>query len=186
MNVCFSKCQLKAFRLLDSFLADDNLRYCMILGAGGVGKTSSLRHYFSLESLERKNYSIHKFAPTHQAKRELQRSLEVGAAAETLAACFGLTSVVHPQTLKEEYREAGVWKAYNDRNTEIKTISSIDPISVVWKFQAFKTVKHDAMQKAVDDGKLLILIVAATARCWARRKRQPRKMSTQTRAWSRA
>lgn len=153
----FSPCQEKAFKTLDRFFNDDEKRFCMILGAGGVGKTSSLRHYF--QEHRGSNFSIHKFAPTHQAKRELQRNLEAGHPAETIAAFFGLTSVVHPSTLKEEYREAGVWKAFDKDNVEVTRLSKTDISKIVWKFQAFRLPKHEVFQKAIKAGQVVVMII---------------------------
>ena len=127
----------------------------MILGAGGVGKTSSLRHYFKKAS----NFSVHKFAPTHQAKRELQGNLELGHAADTIAAFFGLTSVIHPSTLKEEYREAGLWKAFDKDNVEVTRLSKTDISKIVWKFQAFKIPKHETFKKAMKVGQVVVMII---------------------------
>ena len=153
----FSPCQERAFKTLDRFFDDDEKRFCMILGAGGVGKTSSLRHYF--QASKAWTFSIHKFAPTHQAKRELQRNLDTGHAAETIAAFFGLTSVVHPSTLKEEYREAGQWKAFDKDNAEVTRLSETDISEIVWRFQPFQLPKHEVLKKAMKAGQVVVMVI---------------------------
>jgi hypothetical protein len=152
----FSPCQEKAFAVLDGFFENDRKRFCMILGAGGVGKTSSLQHYFKEAN---GTFSIHKFAPTHQAKRELQRSLGIGYPAETIASFFSLTSVIHPSTLKEEYREAGRWKASDESGVEVMKLSEMETSKIVWKFQAFKLPKHEVFKKAIKGNLVVVMII---------------------------
>ena len=153
----FSTCQERAFKTLGRFFDNDEKRFCMILGAGGVGKTSSLRHFF--QKCQASNFSIHKFAPTHQAKRELQRNLENGHPAETLASFFGLTEVTHPVTLTSAYDVPGEWRAFDKSNVPVTRLSETDRSGVVWRYQAFKFPKHETFKKAMKAGQVVVMII---------------------------
>lgn len=107
-DVCqLSPCQQQAWQRIESFLRSGDSTF-LLDGPAGVGKTFVIQRI--VEELVQSGKSVVVVAPTHKAKNVLARTLQC-CEVSTVDAFFGLCSVIHPETLKQEFLPPGRWEA---------------------------------------------------------------------------
>lgn len=153
--VTLTACQEKAFVRLDRFLQGPKTMF-VVGGPGGVGKTFLLQHFLIKHPL----YCIIKLAPTHQSKQVLQRSLTVGKVAATIASFFKLTSVIHPETLQEEYRIPGDWHPVDKvTGLRIQDLQGIPKTCYRWEYTESHSPVNTMVQEAQKAGRSLLFVI---------------------------
>lgn len=153
--VIFTACQEKAFVRLEKFLNGPKAMF-VLGGPPGSGKTFMLQHFL----IKHPTYCIIKLAPTHQSKQVLQRSLTVGKVATTIASFFKLTSVIHPETLQEEYRIPGEWHPV-DKATglRIQDLQGLPKTRYRWEYTESHSPVNSIVQEAQKAGRSLLFVV---------------------------
>lgn len=153
--VTLTACQEKALVKLNKFLDSPKTMF-VVGGPAGSGKTFLIQYFLQ----QHPTYCVIKLAPTHQSKQVLQRSLTAGKVATTIASFFKLTSVIHPETLQEEYRIPGDWHPVDKvTGMRIQDLQGIPKTRYRWEYTESHSPVNTMVQEAHKAGTSLLFVI---------------------------